>query len=111
MEVIFVEFTIKKIVSIDEDAKNYKLNMEQLLLNKKKELNDTIINMQRASDEEIDQKKKEIYEIKMKEADDVVKKINIESKNTIDKIEYLYKNEKEAIIDEAFKSIINSCRK
>lgn len=106
-----MEFTIKKIVSIDEDAKNYKLNMEQLLLNKKKELNDTINDMKKVSGEEINQKKKEIYEIKMKEADDVVKKINTDSIEKIEKIKYLYENEKEAIINEAFKNIINSCRK
>lgn len=98
---------MKKIISIDKDAENYKKNMDELLSKKRKQMETDISSMKEKSERELDLKKKEIFALKVQQADDTVKKVNEESSEMIKKIESVFANEKDIIVNEAFMSIIN----
>lgn len=106
---IELEFTIKKIISIDNDAESYKKNMNELLLKERKKLKDDIKNMEDEAEKNLSEKKKEILSSKIQDAEDAVKKIKKENSETIKKMQDVFENQKSIIVSEAFRKII-SCR-
>lgn len=102
-----MEFTIKKIISIDRDAENYKKNMEQLLVNKEKEFQKTIEDMRTDMEQKVIREKKEYMDMKINEAQKIASTIKSKKEEQIKKLNDMYSNEKESIIEEIFNEIVN----
>lgn len=103
-----MEFTIKKIVSIDKDAEKYRKNMEDNLSVKRNDLNLLVERLNADAQSEIDEIKKEIMNKYLDEANCKVEKIRAEKEEEIKKIHQSYNKIKNNIINEVFDEVINS---
>lgn len=105
-----MEATIKKILAIDREADEYRKNMEQDLLNRKKELDDYLKTMDKEYTAETEKMKQDIRESKMEEAAKVSEEIKTARSAETDRLNNLYKANKDSIVNEIFQYVISSCK-
>ena len=102
-----VEYSIKKIINIDRDAENYKLQMEGILTSKKNQLEETILKLNKEHDELINKKKREILEDRLLKANMDIQCIKSENRTKIIKLYENFNLSKDEIVSEIFMSIIS----
>lgn len=103
-----VEHIIKEIISIDKDAENHKSELKQSLDNKKAELQETIAALQKDCDRNLNLKKKEVMELKVKEAESVIEQVNNEKDIALNKLKEGYERVREEILKDVLDKLINS---
>lgn len=103
-----MELTIKKILAIDREAEEYRKNMEQILVNKKKELDEYIKTLENEYAAETEKMRESLTEEKISEARKGTEEIKNSKALEIEKLTNLYKMQKDSIINEIFKNIIGS---
>lgn len=97
---------MKKILSIDKDAENYRKGIDELLKEKQDELDSMIVDMNVKFQEESKKIKSEISNEKIKEAEYKAKTIKKEKEEGLENINIKYQSNKLKIINEVFDGII-----
>lgn len=103
-----MEFTIKKIIDIDKDAENYRINMDKVLIDKKKQLEKTLEQMKFEADESILKEKKEYMGKKDEDTRYNIEIIKKRREEQLKRLRNIYLEYKESIIEKCFNEIINS---
>ncbi|MFT5872095.1 MAG: putative ATPase with chaperone activity [Clostridium sp.] len=97
---------MKKILSIDKDAENYRKGIDELLKQRQDELDSMIVDMDLKFQEESNNIKSEISNEKIKEAEYKAKTIKKEKEEGLNNINIKYQSNKLRIINEVFNGII-----
>lgn len=103
-----MEYTIKKIISIDKDAENYRKSREQKLINEKKDLENTLADMRNDSKKNLEKLKKEVMERKLNEAGKMADLIKNEKTMEMENINKKINEIKGRIIGDTLDNILNS---
>lgn len=103
-----MEFVINKIMSIDKDAENYRKNIDELLKEKEKELQEGIKAMQNQWIDEAKGIKESVLKEKLSEAEEKANKIIEEKNELLKNIKAKYVDNKEKIVEDVFSKIISS---
>jgi len=103
-----LELVIKKIMSIDKDAENFRMGIDVLLKEKQEELEKTIVDMRSSFQEEAKNIKRTISDAKTIQAENTAKNIISEKQQVLSDINMKYQNNKLQIVEEVFNGIIKS---
>lgn len=103
-----MEFTIKKIISIDKDAENYKKNMNEMLVNKKKELDKLLEDMNKEAEDELMTASREYMKEKLDEANQKAETLKSQKEEQLIHFKDVYEEQKGSIVDKIFSELINS---
>lgn len=103
-----MEFTIKKIISIDKDAENYRKTLELKLLNEKKNLETTLAGMRNDSKKNLEEVKRKVMEQKLNEAKKMAEQISNEKITEMEDINKKVNAVKEKIVIDTVNNILNS---
>jgi hypothetical protein len=102
-----MEFTIKKILSIDKDAENLRRNSDALLESRKKELEEELMKMSDDLDNELLNEKKMIMDEKISNAKLKAEEIIKQKETEMNEIATKYNAIKSNLIQELFKELKN----
>lgn len=100
-----MEFTIKKIISIDNDAENFKRKQEDLLDIKKKEFEAQIEYMRQEAERELAEEKKKVSEAILNKAMNQAKDIEEKREERLEQIIDSYKKIKDSLSEELFNEV------
>ncbi|MDF2880936.1 MAG: hypothetical protein K0R54_1493 [Clostridiaceae bacterium] len=103
-----MEYTIKKIISIDKDAENYRKSLEMRLLSEKKDLENTLADMRNDSKENLERLKKNVMDKKLNEARNIADKISNEKFIEMENINKKVNHIRGKIISDTVDNILNS---
>jgi hypothetical protein len=103
-----MELTIKRIIDIDKEAENFKKNMDDLLLDKKKELEKALDQMKKDYEETISTEKRSLLQRKVEEAKLNAVALKDERQKQIEKLSENYSACRDKIVSTCFNEIINS---
>lgn len=103
-----MELTIKKIIDIDKDAESYRKNMDELLLNKRSELEKLLEQMKIDNEESLNIAKKALIERKEEEARANAEVIKEKREEQLKELRQKYLSCKEELVDACFNEILNS---
>ncbi len=103
-----MEYTIKKIISIDKDAENYRKSLNQRLTNEKKDLENTLADMRNDSKKNLEKLKKEVIEKKLGESDRMAEQIRNEKAIEMENINKKINDIKGKIISDTMNNILSS---
>lgn len=100
-----MEDIIQKVVSIDMQAENYKKQLDEEFQGKKKELEKTIFQMREEAEAQVNSKKLQIKNEKIERAHALVEEIKKDKEEQLNKINTVYADAKNQIVDEVFKEL------
>lgn len=103
-----MEYTIKKIISIDKDAENYRKSLYQRLINEKKDLENTLADMRNDSKKDLEKLKKEVMEKKLSEAGKMADHIRNEKIMEMENINKKINDIRGKIISDTLNNILSS---
>lgn len=103
-----VEDTIKRIISIDKEADNFRRINDEILVKKKRELQSEIKKITEENSRFIEAEKKRINEEEMKKAENEIEKLRVNEEEKIQRITTAFNNIKKGIIEETFNKLIHS---
>lgn len=104
-----MEFTIKKILSIDKEVQEYKKSIEKTLVDKRRELDEYIRTLDKEYNSETERMKEVIIKNSVLEAEKITNEIKLNRQEQVEMISNLYNKNKNSIVNEIFEYIISSC--
>lgn len=103
-----MEEVIKKIISIDKDAENYRRISEEIIVKKRKELQKEIKNMLEENLNFINSEKKRIAEDEMRKAEEQILKIQLIEEEKSKRFSTVYNGIKNEVVETTLDKLINS---
>lgn len=101
---------IKKIVSIDKEAENYREANKRLIENERENFEKQINKMEQDYINELNLEKKKITEEKISKAQDEVRKIKLKNDELIGRLEERYSEVRENLVEELFNLLKDSMK-
>jgi vacuolar-type H+-ATPase subunit H len=105
---IFMEFVMKKIMNIDNDAQIYRNGIDELLKEKQQQTEKRISDIRFDWEKEAKAIKESILKKRLEEAEDRAENIRFEKVTQISSIKAKYESNKAKIVEEIFNKIISS---
>ena len=105
-----MEEIIKKIISIDKDADNYRKLSDEILVKKRKELQAKVKDMIEENLKLIDSEKKKIAEDEMRMIDSQILKIQAFEDDKLKNLSEVFSDIKDDIVESMFNKLLDSLR-
>ncbi|WP_139904319.1 hypothetical protein [Clostridium thermarum] len=103
-----MEETIKKIIAIDKDAENFRKINDEILVRKRKDLQNEMKAMSENNFAFIQEERKRVWEEEMNRADQEIMNIHAKEKKALEELTASFLNIKDEIIEKVFERLLDS---